>query len=166
MKASEPDSSDEEGAHLASPTRPTLPPAPSTAKSISVGTQTIGTMLEHLTVYAESSRLAVVRMDPVRDQFWASVLACMKLPRGGVDAGGSMHCSFEFIAASESIVKHLMEDLPLKQNQRYNGTLTPPAIWEDSPSISTYHALNLELLDQFFRLHRRRAASRSRVYRG
>eukprot|EP00966_Prymnesium_polylepis_P068476 1590945-Prymnesium_polylepis.1 len=48
------------------------------------------------------------------------------MPRGGVNGGGSMHCSFEFVAVSEAAVKYLMEDLPLHANQRFNLSLPPP----------------------------------------
>ena len=104
-------------------------------------------------------------MDPVRDQFWHHVQSCVKMPAGGVNGKGSMHCSFAFVAANEHVVKHLMEDLPVMQNHRYNLSLPPPH-WEPSPSISTYHALDLQLLDSYFRMHRRKSAPKRRWYRG
>jgi hypothetical protein len=109
--------------------------------------------------------LAVVEMKLQRDQYFNSILACMKMPRGGVQGGGLMHCEFEFIAPSEAIVRFLMEDLPLMRNQRYNLSIAAPH-WEDSPSINTYHALDCQLLDAYLRLHRRPAARLYRVYRG
>ena len=57
-----------------------------------------------------------------------------------------------------------MEDLPVNQNQRYNLSLPPPH-WEKSPTISTYAAMTCTLIDDFFRLHRRKAARSSRSYR-
>ena len=67
-----------------------------------------------------------------------------------------MHfCSFEFVAANESVVRAVMEDLPLMQNHRYNLSLSSPH-WEASPSINTYYALDSHLIDSYFRLHRRR----------
>ena len=162
------DSSDEEGAHRPPPidssdeegAQPRMPGNTST-----VATQTPGTLLDQVQAHAESCSLAVVPMNPVREQFFQSILSCMKMPRGGVNAGGSMMCTFEFVAGTESIVKHLMEDLPLMPNKRYNPTCeTPP--WEDSPSINTYYALNTHLLDSYLRLHRRRAGRGYRAYRG
>ena len=49
-------------------------------------------------------------------------------------------------------------------NSRYNLSLPHPH-WEASPSISTYYAADSPLMDSYFRLHRRRAARRHRVYR-
>ena len=163
------DSSDEDDAHAPITLKAdhTLPTSRTT--SVSVGTQTQGSWLEHIQALAEFSSLAVVDMNLIRDQFWASILACMKMPRGGVNAGGSMHCSFEFVCASEAVVKHLMEDLPVMRNQRYNLSL-PSVRWnppgEKSPTISTYYAEDLRPLDGFFRLHRRRAARGYPAYRG
>ena len=76
-----------------------------------------------------------------------------------------MHCSFEFVAGSVSIVKHLMEDIPLMSNKRFNLSIPAPH-WEESPSINTYHCLDHKLLDSYFRLHRRRAGRGYRGYRG
>ena len=76
-----------------------------------------------------------------------------------------MHCSFEFVAVNTKVVQHLMEDLPVMQNKRFNMSLPPPH-WEDSPSISTYYALDTQLLDAYFRMHRRPATMRGRTYRG
>jgi hypothetical protein len=131
----------------------------------SVATQTSGTPLDNLREYAERSFLAVIDMREVRDQFWSHILSCIKMPRGGVNGGGSMHCETEFIAGSEEIVKFLMEDLPLMPNKRYNQSLPPPH-WEESPSISTYSALTNHMIDSYFRLHRRNAARGYRGYRG
>ena len=50
-------------------------------------------------------------------------------------------------------------------NKRFNLSIPAPH-WEDSPSISTYCALETTLLDSFFRLHRRPAARGYRAYRG
>ena len=116
-------------------------------------------------MFAQASSLAVVEMPDIKDQFWASVISCMKMPRGGVHGGGSQHCTFEFVAGSRQIVSYLMEDLPLQDGCRYNLSIQAPH-WEKSPSISIYHALNTHLLDSYFRLHRRRAARGSRGYRG
>ena len=137
--------------------------APPTTRESS--TQTAGTMLEHVQWYAGHSSMAVVKLAPIRDQFWAHVLSCMKMPRGGVQGGGSMHSTFEFVAASETVVQYVMEDLSLMKNRRFNLTLPFPH-WEPSPSISTYCALDQRTLDSFFRLHRRRAARGARAYRG
>ena len=109
--------------------------------------------------------LTCIYMDPVRNQFWHHVQSCVKMPAGGVNGKGSMHCSFAFVAANEKVVQHLMEHLPVKQNHRYNLSLPPPH-WEPSPSISTYYALDLQLLDSFFRMHRRKSAPKRRWYRG
>ena len=100
-----------------------MPAVPKVFRTIA--TQTPGTMMEHLSAFAERSSLTVVELKPIRDQFWDHVLACMKMPRGGVGGGGSMHCSFEFVAASERVVSFLMEDLPLMANHRYNLSLPP-----------------------------------------
>ena len=118
--------------------------------------------------FAVRSSLTIVRMDPIRDQYWASVLACMRMPRGGMNGGGLMHCEFEFVCANEVIVQHIMEDLPLMVNKRCNLSLVAQGLsqWEDSPSISTYYADHHHLLDSFFRLHRRPAAHGHRGYRG
>eukprot|EP00966_Prymnesium_polylepis_P229454 5309471-Prymnesium_polylepis.1 len=159
------DSSDEECAHMTSPSqgmRSGTPPMPENTQT--TGTQTIGSMMGHVTAYAERSFLAVVNMKDIKDQFWAHVLSCIKMPRGGVNGGGSMHCEFEFVAPSEAVVKFLMEDLPLAANQRYNGQLDPP--WEPSPSINTYYAQTSTLIDSYFRLHHRPAARGYRGYRG
>ena len=132
-----------------------------------MSTQTIGTMVDHVLAFAESSSVSVVDMIPIKAQFWDHVTSCMKMPRGGVNGGGSMHCGFEFVAANESVVQFLMEDLPVEQNHRYNNPEQPPLTWkppwEPSKTISTYHALDLHLLDSFFRLHRRKIP---RAYRG
>ena len=133
------DSSDEEGAHLWS----AISKKPS---SCTIGTQTSGTALDHVLEYAENSTLTVLEMAPVKDQFWAHILSCLKMPRGGIHGAGSMHCSFEFVAANEAVVKYLMEDLPLMANKRYNATLPPPH-WEDSPSMNTYYAFTTGLID-------------------
>ena len=167
MDSRVPDSSDEEGAH-GTPSARVPAAAPSTAppiSSVSVGTQTVGTWMDHLQALAASSSVTVLEMKYIKDQFWDHVLSCMKMPRGGVNGGGSMHCAFEFVAANERVVQFLMEDLPLQPNSRYNLTLPPPH-WEDSPSISTYHALDLHMLDNYFRLHRRRAGRGHRAFRG
>ena len=161
------DSSDEEveriqPAHSAE-TEPKPPVLPSS--SVSTATQTPGTLMDHVQALAERLSITLVYLDPIRDQFWHRVQSCMKMPAGGVSGAGSMHCSFEFICANENIVQHLMEDLPVMQNQRYNLSLPPPH-WEASPSISTYYALELPLLDSFFRMHRRPSASKLGWYRG
>ena len=150
---------------LVSPAR--IPPLPDLVpkSEISIDTLPQEQVLELIRKLAERCSLTLVPMDPVKDQFWASILACLKTPRGGMNGGGSMHCSFEFIAASEAIVKHVMEDLPLMPNKRYNLS-TPKPHWEDSPTINTYTALDTRLIDSFFRLHRRPAARGLRVYRG
>ena len=73
------------------------------------------------------------------------------MPVGGVHGGGSIHCSFAFVAANEKAVQYLMEDLPIMQNNRYNVSLPAPH-WEPSPSINTYSAFGLKLRDSFFRM--------------
>ena len=98
------------------------------SRSVSISTQTQGTWIDNLQALGEFSSLAVVEMNPIRDQFWDSIRSCMKMPRGGVNGGGSMRCSFEFVCANEAIVKHIMEDLLCARNQRYNLTL-PSAQW-------------------------------------
>ena len=105
-----------------------------------IATQTTGSLMEHALEFVESSLATLVLMNPIKNQFWAHMLSCMKMPRGGVAGGGSMHCSVEFVASNEEIVQYLMEDLPVQQHHRYNLSLPPPH-WEPSPSISTYHAL-------------------------
>ena len=165
------DSSEEEGAHVTSPLKAEQGSSVPRVTSVSVSTQTRGTMLDLIQTFAESSFLTVVDMNPIRNQFWASILACMKTPRGGVNGGGSMRCSFEFDCASEAVVKYLMEDLPCAQNQRYNlstpsAAWDPPVYWEKSPSISTYHIELVRTLDSYFRLHRRLAARGRPTYRG
>ena len=159
------DSSDEEQARKASaaPQAPAPTIAPPTSRSIA--TQTVGTWMDHVQACAERSSVTVLDMKPVKDQFWASVLACMKMPRGGMNGDGSMHCSFEFVASNTEVVQFLMEDLPLQPNQRYNASLPPPH-WEPSPSMSTYYAMTQQLLDSYFRLRRRKAASGYRGFRG
>ena len=120
-----------------------------------VGTQTQGTLLDHVQqVLVDSSCSTLVDLSPIKAQFWEHFLKCIKMPAGGVNAGGSMHCSFEFVAANNHVIQYLMEDLPLMAKARYNGSLPPPH-WEPSPSISTYCALQASLIDSFFRLHRR-----------
>ena len=163
------DSSDEDIPRATSPLQPekVLP----VSRSVSVSTQTKGTWVDHLQAHAEFSSLAVVEMNPIRNQFWESIRACMKMPRGGLNGGGSMRCSFEFVCATEAIVRHLMEDLPVARNQRYNLTIpsalwTAPMYWEKSPTISTYHAEDRRTLDSFFRLHRRPATRGYPAYSG
>ena len=153
------DSSDEEGAHLDSTPPPTISP------TRTIATQTVGTWMEHIQALGESSSLTLVEMNPIKDQFWAHILSCMKMPRGGVNGKGSMHCEFEIVAPNEKIVQHLMEDLPLMEGHRYNLSIAAPH-WEKSPSISTYHALDHQLIDSYFRLHRRPATRVHRGYRG
>jgi hypothetical protein len=114
---------------------------------------------------AECMSITCIYLDPIRAQFWHHVQACAKMPAGGVNGRGSMHCSFAFVAANEKVVQYLMEDLPVMQNRRYNLSAPPPH-WEYSPSISTYYALDLTLLDAFFRMHRRPSAPKLRWYRG
>ena len=67
------DSSDEEGAH-----RPGFGPAlpKKQENSRSVGTQTDGSMMDALAKYAERSSLIIQPMSDLKNQFWASVLAC------------------------------------------------------------------------------------------
>ena len=142
---------------------PKLPP--SVSHSVSTGTQTPGSVMDHIQAVAGRMSITCIYLDPIRDQFWHHVQSCVKMPAGGVNGGGSMHCSFAFVAANEKVVQHLMEDLPVRQNHRYNLSLPPPH-WEPSPSISTYHALDLKLLDAFFRMHRRPSAPKLRWYRG
>ena len=116
------DSSGEEGAHLDSPARAQPLPNDTSKSEVSEGNApTPDELFALMRRFAESCSLALVPMDPIRDQFWASILSCMKLPCGGMNGGGSMRCSFEFVAASESIVKHVMEDLPLMPNMRYRS---------------------------------------------
>ena len=163
------DSSDEEDGHPPSRYTPAAPvPLPMQSLSISVATQTPGTLLDHVLEYAARSSLAVINLKEISNQFWESILSCMKMPAGGVNGGGSMHYSTEFVAASETVVQHLMEDLPLRQNFRYNAsrvTAQDASPWEASPTISTYYALESRLIDSFFRLHRRRV-TQGRTYRG
>ena len=163
------DSSEEEGAHRPLDTLPAVPVLRGIAQ-VSVATQTTGSVMDHVHALAERSSLGIIHLNPIREQFWASILSCLKMPRGGVNAGGSMHCTFEFVAASEAVVKHVMEDLPLLRNRRYNASRMaddPTADpWEDSPSINTYSAMDSSLIDSYFRLHRRKAAKSYRAYRG
>ena len=156
------DSSDEEGAHQPGYGAQAVGVS---SNSKSVATQTHDSTMELLCQFAERSSLTVVQLPPIRDQFFAHILSCIRMPRGGVNGGGSMHCSFEFVAANEAVVQYLMEDLPLEANRRYNLSLPPPH-WESSPSINTYHALDSPLIDSYLRLHRRRAARGYRAYRG
>jgi hypothetical protein len=111
-------------------TDPKLPP--SASHSVSIGTQTPGTLMDHVQAVAERMSITCVYLDPIRDQFWHHVQSCVKMPAGGINGRGSMHCSFAFVAANENVVKHLMEDLPVMQNHRYNLSLPPPH-WEPSP---------------------------------
>jgi hypothetical protein len=117
------DSSEEEGAHLTSPVN-RRPPRPSPPTSKSTSTQTTATMLDTVNLLAERFGLTTISMDDVKNQFWAHILACLKMPRGGVNGGGSMHCAFEFVAPNETCVRYLMH-LPVNQNQRYNLSLPP-----------------------------------------
>ena len=110
----------------------------------------------------------MVDLKPQKLQFWDLFLSCLKMPRGGMNGTGSQHCEFEFICANEEIVQYLMEDLPVMKNMRFNLSLphnTPPN-WEASPTISTYYAETLPLIDSFMRLHRRESARGFRAYRG
>ena len=159
------DSSDEESAP-----QPSAQPQPSPTILPEVratkGTQTIGTWMDHVQELAECfGSLTVLDMKPLKDQFWAHMMSCIKMPRGGLNGGGSMHSSFEMVVPNEICIQYLMEDLPLEQNKRYNLSLPPPH-WEDSQTISTYHALSMHLIDSWMRLHRRRAARNFRAYRG
>ena len=79
-------------------------PAPQIS-SVSVATQTAGTWLDVLQGLAALSLLMIVELNPIREQFWEHILSCIKMPRGGVNGGGSMHCSFDFVAASEQVVQ-------------------------------------------------------------
>ena len=106
-------------------------------RMVTISTQTPGTMLDYVHEFARRSSLSLVSLQDNRNQFWDHVLSCIKMPRGGLDGGGSQHCSFEFVAASEGVVQFIMEDLEVVQNQRYNMSLPPPH-WEQSPSISTH----------------------------
>ena len=135
--------------------------------SRTVSTQTMGSLIDHAMEFAERSLSTLVLMHPIKQQFcfWDHVMSCMKMPRGGVTGSGSMHCAFEFVAANEEVVKHLMEDLPVQEHSRFNLTVAAPH-WEASPSISTYHALDSRLLDSYFHLHRRLTAAGSRAYSG
>ena len=158
------DNSDEEGArlpHAPSQTSSAVPPK----QSATIATQTPGSWLDHIQALAENFSLTVIEMKPLKDQFWAHFLACMKMPRGGVNGAGSMHCEFEFVAPNERSVPYLMEDLPLRHESRYNLSIASPH-WETSKSISTYHALDCHLIDSYMRLHRRPAANSSRAYHG
>jgi len=134
-------------------------------RMVTISTQTPGTMLDYVHEFARRSSLSLVSLQDNRNQFWDHVLSCIKMPRGGLDGGGSQHCSFEFVAASEGVVQFIMEDLKVVQNQRYNMSLPPPH-WEQSPSISTYCAIDSATIDSYFRLHRRHAARGRSVYRG
>ena len=133
----------------------------------------LATWMECVSALAANSSLTVLQMKPAREQFWDSILGCMKMPAGGVNGGGSFRCAFEFVCANEDVVRFLMEDLPCRHGKRYNGTIpsakwTPPCPWEDSPSISTYCAEDLRTLDSYARLHRRHRAARGNrgAYRG
>ena len=75
-------------------------------------------MMEQLLALAEHFSLTVVEMEPIGNQFWAHVLACIKMPAGGINGRGSMHCSFSMDVPNESIVKFLMEDITFKPNER------------------------------------------------
>ena len=164
----EPDSSDDEKVSC-QPTHPTKiepNPPPLGKHSVSIGTQTPGSLLDHVQAAAERMSITCVYLKPIRAQFWHHVVSCVKMPAGGVNGRGSMHCSFSFVAANEKVVQFLMEDLPVMQNHRYNLSLPPPH-WEYSPSMSTYHALDTKLLDSYFRMHRRLAGKQHRGwYRG
>ena len=63
--------------------------------------QTCGTMSELLVQFAERSSIAVVELKPIKLQFWDHFLACMKMPRGGLNGSGSQHCEFEFVSPSK-----------------------------------------------------------------
>lgn len=90
----------------------------------------------------------LVHQDATRGGRWWRINALLVRVRGG----------------ERGHVKHLMENLPLMANQRYNQSLSPPH-WEHSPSISTYWAEDSRMLDSFFRLHRRPAARGRPAYR-
>ena len=79
-----------------------------------------------LLAHAERSSMALVNKKQIQMQFWDHVLSCLKMPAGGVNGRGSMHCEFEFVAGSEEIVQFIMEDLLLQANHRYNFSLPPP----------------------------------------
>ena len=159
------DSSDERGAHLESPPRPQPPPVIALQTSATIATQTVATWEDHIQALGELSSCTLVMMNPIKDQFWHHFLSCVKMPAGGVNGTGSQKCGFEFVAANEKVVQFLMEDLPCMANHRYNLTIAAP-YWEKSPTISTYHALDLHTIDSYCRFHLRKAARRSRGYRG
>jgi hypothetical protein len=93
--------------------------------------------MDHVQAAAERMSMTCVELDPIRNQFWHHLQSCVKMPAGGVNGNGSMHYSFAFVAANAKVVQHLMEDLPVMQNKRFNLSIPPPH-WENSPSISTY----------------------------
>ena len=87
------DSSDEEGAHLPhapSQTSSAVPPK----QSATIPTQTPGSWLDHIQALAENFSLTVIEMKPLKNQFWAHFLACMKMPRGGGE-----RCRFDALRA-------------------------------------------------------------------
>ena len=87
LDSSDLDSSEEEnGGGQASQSEAKRPPVSTTTRA----TQTRGTMMEHLSAYAASCSLAIVQLAPLKNQFWDHMLACMKMPRGGVGGGGSL----------------------------------------------------------------------------
>ena len=97
------DSSEEEPPPLAVVTEAPYAARASRPTSSDIATQTPGNLMDHLLEFAERSSLTVVKKNPIRDQFWEHILSCIKMPRGGVAGGGSMHCSFEFVAANEAM---------------------------------------------------------------
>jgi hypothetical protein len=83
--------------------------------------------MDHVQELAECfGSLTVLDMKPLKDQFWAHMMSCIKMPRGGLNGGGSMHSSFEMVVPNEICIQYLMEDLPLEQNKRYNLSLPLP----------------------------------------
>ena len=99
-------------------------------------------------------------------RIWAHILACLKMPRGGVNGGGSMHCAFEFVAPNETCVRYLMRHGgPPSQPKPTVQPLSPPPALGKIANDQHVCGNDVHTHRRFFRLHRRKVARSSRSYR-
>ena len=112
--------------------------------------------------YARRNGLYLGRFDVQEFKWWNHWIACMRMPRGGLNGTGSQSCSFEFSAPSQGVLDRLMEGLPFRERQVFDQES-----WVPSRSIDTFYALTPQSLDSYLQLHHRPSLARiPGLYRG
>ena len=143
--------------HVASQTTDTAPETREASTSVMVTDRLVALR------YARQHGFYLGRFDLQESTYWGHYLACLRLPRGGVNAGGSQECSFEYEAPAPSVLSQLVGGLPYRERQVWSGRDG----WISSATIDTYYAFDRHAVDHYLRLHARKCLGESAsLYRG